>query len=192
MVGGGDVTRNSLINEPVATLDDRDPTRTDILHEYFVSPTRFSEFVDLCKKVIPSSYQELLNITLRLVEPDEDSVLAYATERRIAAVMLFSQEMSLRAEEDMARMTRDLIEGVLAIGGTYYLPYRLHATKGQFQRGYPRASEFAAFKRANDPDLLFRHARYFLRRARLISMSENQKFYLVKSGCIRFSCFLGD
>ena len=42
----GNATRNSLMNEPVITLDDRDPFRTDILHEYFVAPARFAEFVD--------------------------------------------------------------------------------------------------------------------------------------------------
>lgn len=157
-VGGGGVTRNSLINEPVVTLDDRDPTRTDILHEYFVSPARFHEFIAACQEVIPSSYQELLNITLRYVATDSDSVLAYATEPRIAAVMLFSQEMSVRGEADMARMTAALIERTLEIGGTYYLPYRLHASDAQFLRGYRRAQEFVAGKRAADPDLVFRNA----------------------------------
>ena len=157
-IGGGGVTRNSLINEPVVTLDDRDPTRTDILHEYFVSPDRFGEFVEACQDVIPSSYQELLNITLRYVDTDTDSVLAYATEPRIAAVMLFSQEMSLRGEDDMARMTEALIERTLAIGGTYYLPYRLHATQSQIRRGYGRAAEFADRKRRADPDLIFTNA----------------------------------
>ena len=157
-IGGGGVTRNSLINEPVVTLDDRDPTRTDILHEYFVSPQRFHEFVAACQDVIPSSYQQLLNITLRYVATDTDSVLTYATEPRIAAVMLFSQEMSVRGEADMARMTRALIERTLEIGGNYYLPYRLHATDQQFRKAYPRAAEFAARKRAADPDLLFRNA----------------------------------
>jgi hypothetical protein len=47
------------MNEPVVTLDDNDPTRTDILHEYFVSPDRFGEFVEACRDVIPSSYQQL-------------------------------------------------------------------------------------------------------------------------------------
>lgn len=155
---GGEATRNNLMNEPVATLDDRDPTRTDILHEYFVSPDRFSEFIDACKDVIPSSYQQLLNVTLRFVDTDNESILAYATEPRIAAVMLFSQEMTVRGEADMARMTSALIERTLAIGGTYYLPYRLHATGDQFRRGYPRAPEFAAYKRRQDPDLVFRHA----------------------------------
>lgn len=158
LIGGGEVTRNSLLNEPVATLDDGDPTRTDILQEYFISPERFAEFVQACRDVISSSYQQLLNVTLRYVEMDKDSVLAYATERRIAAVMLFSQEMTVRAEEDMARMTSALIERTLAIGGTYYLPYRLHATTEQFQRAYVRAAEFVSRKRALDPQLTFRNA----------------------------------
>jgi hypothetical protein len=38
MAGSSATTRNSLINEPVATLDDSDPNRTDILHEYFIAP----------------------------------------------------------------------------------------------------------------------------------------------------------
>jgi hypothetical protein len=73
-------------------------------------------------------------------------------------VMLFSQEMSVRGEADMARMTAALIERTLDIGGTYYLPYRLHASDAQFRRGYPRAQEFVAGKRAADPDLVFRNA----------------------------------
>jgi FAD/FMN-containing dehydrogenase len=153
----GDATRNSLMNEPVVTLDDRDPFRTDILHEYFVAPARFAEFVQACRAVIPASYQQLLNITLRYVNTDHDSVLAYAPEPRLAAVLLFSQEKTVRGEADMARMTQALIERVLDIGGTYYLPYRPHASLAQLSRGYPRAAAFAARKRAADPGLLFRN-----------------------------------
>ncbi|MCV9965167.1 FAD-binding oxidoreductase [Pararhizobium sp. BT-229] len=153
----GQSTRNSLMNEPVVTLDDLDPLRTDILHEYFVAPDRFAEFVALCRNVIPASFQQLLNVTLRYVDADRDSVLAYAAEPRIAAVMLFSQEKTVRGEADMARMTRELIEGVLAIGGTYYLPYRPHASVDQLVRAYPRAGEFVARKREFDKGLLFRN-----------------------------------
>ena len=155
--GGGRVTRNTLLNEPVVTLDDRDPTRTDILHEYFVAPDQFREFLTLCQTVIPASYQELLNVTLRYVAADPESWLSYAPQPRIAAVMLFSQEMTARAEADMARMTRALIEGTIAIGGSYYLPYRPHATVGQLRRAYPRAQDFAAAKRALDPALRLRN-----------------------------------
>jgi hypothetical protein len=120
------------MNEPVVTLDDRDPSRTDILHEYFVAPARFSDFVTACREVIPASYQQLLNITLRYVDADRDSVLAYAPEPRIAAVLLFSQEKTARGEADMARMTQALIERVLDIGASstgrllFLVSLRLH------------------------------------------------------------------
>jgi FAD/FMN-containing dehydrogenase len=152
-----EATRNSLMNEPVVTLDDGDPLRTDILHEYFVPATRFGAFVRACQDVIPASYQQLLNITLRYVDADRDSVLAYAPDPRIAAVMLFSQEKTMRGEADMARMTHALIERVLDLGGTYYLPYRPHASLDQLTRGYPAAVAFAARKREVDPGLLFRN-----------------------------------
>ena len=153
----GDSTRNSLMNEPVVTLDDRDPTRVDILHEYFVPPDRFGEFLEACRDVIPDAFVEFLNVTLRYVAADPDSVLAHSPTPRIAAVMSFTQEKTARAEADHSRMTRRLIDRVLEIGGTYYLPYRPHATGDQFERAYPRAAEFAAAKRAVDRDLLLRN-----------------------------------
>jgi len=153
----GELTRNSLTNEPVKTLEDRNPDRTDIIHEYFVSFDRFDEFLGICRQVIPASFQELLNITLRYVATDEDSILAYATSPRIAAVMSFSQEKTQRAESDMQRMTQELIEQVLDIGGTYYLPYRPHATLAQLARAYPGAQQFVSAKKSYDPHLLLRN-----------------------------------
>lgn len=155
----GATSRSSLMNEPVITLDDRDPTRTDILHEYFVAPDRFADFIAAAKTIIPGSYQELLNITLRWVAQDPTAMLSYAPQGpRIASVLLFSQEMTARGEADMARMTQEMIEAVLAIGGSYYLPYRPHATVDQFRRCYARSSEFAALKRQVDPGLRLRNA----------------------------------
>ena len=155
----GVASRSGLMAEPVVTLDDRDPSRTDILHEYFVPPAAFDGFLTVCRQIIPQSYQEMLNVTLRWVEGDATSVLSYAPDGpRIAAVMLFSQEMSPRAEADMAQMTSTLIEAVTGLGGSYYLPYRPHASPGQMANAYARLPEFAAVKRQLDPKLLFRNA----------------------------------
>lgn len=156
-IGSGEATRNSLINEPVVTLDDRNPDRTDILHEYFISFDQFEEFLTACREVIPASYQEFLNVTLRYVAQDDQSVLSYATVPRIAAVMSFSQELTARAEADMARMTSALIERISAIGGAYYLPYRPHATVAQLAATYKGAGEFARAKRELDPNLVLRN-----------------------------------
>lgn len=158
------VTRNRLLNTPVAGLAGRDPGRTDILHEYFVPPERFADFAVACRDVIRLSGQDLLNVTLRYVCTDAASVLAYAPEPRIGAVMAFSQKTDAAGEAGMARMTEALIERVLALGGTFYLPYRLHARRDQVERGYPNLARFIERKRHYDPGLLFRNMmweRYF-------------------------------
>ncbi len=155
----GTASRSGLMAEPVVTLDDHDPARTDILHEYFVPPEGFAGFLAACRQIIPQSYQELLNVTLRWVEQDATSVLSYAPKGpRIAAVMLFSQELSTRAEADMQRMSEALNGAVALFSGAYYLPYRPHARVDQLLGSYARAPEFAAFKRQTDPNLLFRNA----------------------------------
>ena len=46
---------------------------------------------------------------------------------------------------------------VLALGGSYYLPYRLHARGDQLRRAYPRIEEFIAKKQQYDPHLRFRN-----------------------------------
>ena len=151
------VTRNAILNVPVALLADSDPRRTDILHEYFVPPERFADFLVACREIIPPSGQDLLNVTLRHVEADTTSVLSFAPAARIAAVMLFPQAMTAEAEESMRAMTEKLIDRVLALGGSYYLPYRLHARADQLRTAYPRVEEFVQKKRAHDPQLRFRN-----------------------------------
>jgi FAD/FMN-containing dehydrogenase len=158
MSGSGIATRNTLINEPVSNLRSRDTGRTDILHEYFVPPARFGDFIDACKDIIPTSVPEFLNVTLRYVGPDKGSVLSFAPEERIAAVMSFSQKFTPEAEAEMIRMTESLIDRVTAIGGTFYLPYRLHARRDQVAAAYPNVARFVERKRHYDPRLLFRNA----------------------------------
>jgi len=152
------VTRNTLMNEPVAALRDHVSTRTDILHEYFVPADHFNDFLTGCREIIPAHRQDLLNITLRYVDTDSSSVLTYAPQPRIAAVMLFVQQRSREADDDMRAMTIKLIDRVLMLGGSYYLPYRLHASREQMRLAYPRLDEFVAAKRRYDPQLRFRNA----------------------------------
>lgn len=154
----GIATRNSLMNEPVSNLASTDRSRTDILHEYFVHPDRFMDFVKACQDLIPKSGQEFLNITLRYVAQDDQSVMSFAPTPRIGGVMSFSQEVTPEADASMLRLTEGLIDRVAAIGGSFYLPYRLHARRDQVAKVYPRSAEFAARKRHYDPNLVFRNA----------------------------------
>jgi FAD/FMN-containing dehydrogenase len=157
-ISSGSYTRNTLMNEPVSNLANTDTRRTDILHEYFVPPERFEDFLRVCRDIIPRAKSEFINVTLRYVAADPVSCLAYAPSPRIAAVMSFSQEISTDGEVDMMVTTERLIDAILSIGGTFYLPYRLHARRDQVERSYPNAAAFAVTKRRYDPGLLFRNA----------------------------------
>jgi hypothetical protein len=66
----------------------------------------------------------------------------------------------VEADDAMRALARELVDAALARGGTYYLPYRLHATREQLRRAYPMADAFFAHKRAWDPELVFRNRFY--------------------------------
>ncbi|MDB5424763.1 MAG: D-arabinono,4-lactone oxidase [Phenylobacterium sp.] len=151
------VSRNNLLSAPVSALADHDRSRTDILHEYFLPPARLGDFLQACREVILPTKLELLNVTLRYLAPDPVSVLAYAPASRVAAVMSFAMPLTHEADEGMRRMTEVLVERVIGIGGSFYLPYRLHARRDQLERAYPRLAGFLEHKRRYDPKLLFRN-----------------------------------
>lgn len=165
---GGVVTRNALLNTPVSALASRDASRTDILHEYFLPPARLAGFLAACRDILPGSGAELLNVTLRYVAADRQSVMAFAPQDRVAAVMSFSQPAGLAADARMKPVTRALIDAALRHGGSFYLPYRLHARQDQLERAYPRIDAFVRAKRELDPGQLFRNSMwdaYFAPRA---------------------------
>ncbi len=156
-ISSGVSTRSGLMNWPVSNLRQLDYRRTDILHEYFVAPERFNEFLKGCREIIPKGRAEFLNVTLRYVLQDDTSTLSFAKTNRIASVMSFSQELTAAGEADMIRTTEALIDLVASIGGSFYLPYRLHARADQVRKIYPNTERFIERKRHYDPGLLFRN-----------------------------------
>ena len=157
---GTSFSRNQLLNADAAFFENRSAATTDILHEYFVPRGAAGAFIDSLRTVVARHGADLLNVTVRSVEADPDTVLRYADGPTTAFVLLFSQDRTDAGEARMAALTRDLIDAALDSGGRYYLPYRLHATPAQFRRAYPRADEFFAAKRRYDPDGLFANGFY--------------------------------
>lgn len=153
-------TRNRILNDPIDLFENHDSTRTQLLHEYFIPRDSIESFLKEARMLIPKYHGDLLNLTVRSLEKDTDSYLAYAREKVFSFVMLFSQEVNQSAEENMQTMTRSLITAALDVGGTYYLPYRLHATPEQFLRSYPMANAFFDLKRKYDPEEIFQNKFY--------------------------------
>lgn len=159
-ISGGAVTRNTELAEPVAFFANDDPGGTDILFEAFVPHARFDAFVQACKVAVEASPCDLLNVTVRDVREDSDSFLRYADTGMFSFVMLFHQKLDADGEEELKALTREIIDLALGLDGSYYLPYRLHATPEQFRRAYPMADEFWAAKVRFDPKGRFQNKFY--------------------------------
>jgi FAD/FMN-containing dehydrogenase len=158
-------SRNQLLNEGVEAFANRTADTTDILHEYFVPPDKVTPFVIKTRDILRRHKPNLLNVTVRHLLEDRDSMLRYADRELFSFVMLFQQERTEAAENEMEGLTQELIDAALAHHGRYYLPYRLHATPEQFARAYPQGAIFFAKKREYDPELLFQN-KFFLKYGR--------------------------
>jgi len=159
-MNGRNFSRNQLLNEGVEIFQNADTAYTDILHEYFIPKDSVIQFIQALKAIMPAYKTDLLNITLRNVKKDDDSFLHYANEEVFGFVMLFNQARDSAAENEMRTLTQRLIDKAIALHGTYYLPYRLHATKDQFYKVYPQAPAFFLLKKKYDPGEIFENKFY--------------------------------
>lgn len=139
--------------EPVGRRD-----RTYVLQEYFVPAEAVGEFAQTMGAVLARHQVNVVNISIRHALGDDRTLMAWARGETFAFVLYYKQRTRENARERVAVWTRALIDAVLAVGGTYYLPYQLHATHEQFHRAYPRAREMFALKAELDPHYRLRGA----------------------------------
>jgi FAD/FMN-containing dehydrogenase len=157
----GDIfERNAILYEPSDWFSDHSTNRTDILIECFVPPKQFEPFLAELRKIIPQNNADMLNVTVRDINRDDDSFLRYANKDMISLVMLFSQTRDATGEEKMSKLTHEIVAAALRHDGRYYLPYRLHATTKQFNEAYPQAEKLFELKRKYDPEELFQNEFY--------------------------------
>ncbi len=129
--------------------------RTYVLQEYFVPVERLLEFVPKMAAVLARHRVNALNISIRHAMPDPNTALNWAPTETFAFVLYHKQRTRENAKSRVGVWTRELIDVVLSVGGTYYLPYQPHGTVDQFHGAYPRARQFFELKRRTDPDFRF-------------------------------------
>lgn len=153
-------SRNDLLNDNVTLIENKDINSTDILHEYFIPEQNFVQYIDELKNILPNKHIDLLNITIRGVQKDNDSYLNYAEENVFGFVFLFNQKKDKIDELKMKKLTKELVELTIKMGGTFYLPYRLHIDKETFRIVYPQGEEFLKLKLKYDPNEIFKNKFY--------------------------------
>lgn len=149
--------------------------RTYVLQEYFVPVERFDAFLPRLSEILRRHRVNMLNVSVRHALPDPGTMLAWAREETFAFVLYYKQRTRQNARDRVAVWTRELIDAVVEVGGTYYLPYQPHATPEQFHKAYPRARELFALKDRIDPAFRFRNVlwdKYYQPEARSSSAKE--------------------
>jgi FAD/FMN-containing dehydrogenase len=130
-------------------------TGSEMISELFVPREVLPAFLAAVRRDLRSHDVNLIYGTIRLVERDDESVLAWARERWACIVVNLHvdhcPEGVRKAEADFRR----LIDIAAGFGGSYYLTYHRWATPQQIEQCHPRMREFLALKHACDPDHRF-------------------------------------
>lgn len=93
--------------------------------------------------------------TIRLIERDEESYLAWARESWACVIFNLCVEHSFHGMEAAKSAFRCLIQIAINYGGSYYLTYHKWATADQLLACYPQFPEFLKQKRRFDPNEIF-------------------------------------
>lgn len=148
--------RNYEASYDVASLQPiAEKNKSFALEEYFIPVERFDDFYPELVAILKKHRANVVNISIRHANPDSGSLLAWARTEVFAFVVYYQQATDESSKEQVGIWTRELIDAVLANGGSYFLPYQLHATPEQFQRAYPQAEQFFKLKAQLDPENKF-------------------------------------
>jgi FAD/FMN-containing dehydrogenase len=128
---------------------------TEMISELFVPREALPAFVAAVRDDVRKNDVNVIYGTIRLIERDDESVLAWASEPWACVVVNLHVDHCAaglrRAEADFRR----LIDRAAELGGSYYLTYHRWATREQIERCHPRMREFLRLKHAHDPHDIF-------------------------------------
>jgi FAD/FMN-containing dehydrogenase len=160
---GGDVLRRKLVNpvqdQPAIVWRNYEASRdvaelepatraiaTYVLQEYFIPERHFAGFARQMGTLVRQASTGTLNVSVRHAPADRTSLMAWAQEDVFSFVVYYKQRVHPSVQQAVADWTRAMVALALAHGGTYYLPYQLHATQQQFDAAYPQAAAFRTLR----------------------------------------------
>jgi FAD/FMN-containing dehydrogenase len=128
---------------------------SEMITEIYVPRARLAAFMEASRGVLAGRRANVVYGTVRLIERDDETFLAWARERYACVIFNLHVDHTPKAIEAAADAFRALIDLGIEYGGSYYLTYHRWARKDQVERCYPQMREFLAFKRRHDPGEVF-------------------------------------
>lgn len=126
---------------------------TEMITEIYVPRRRLAEFMIAAADDFRRHGVDVVYGTVRLIERDNESFLAWAREPWACIIFNLHVEHANPAPAQQAFVR--LIDLALDRGGSYYLTYHRWARRDQVEAAHPRFSEFLRLKAHYDPERIF-------------------------------------
>jgi FAD/FMN-containing dehydrogenase len=139
-------------------LDERTNARvpaSEMISELYVPRAALAPLLEAVRADFVRHNVELIYGTIRLIERDGESFLAWAREAYACVVFNLHVEHDAAGVEKARRDFRRLIARAVELGGSFYLTYHRWATREQVLSCYPQMPEFLRLKRRYDPSEMF-------------------------------------
>jgi FAD/FMN-containing dehydrogenase len=124
---------------------------TEIITEIYVPRERLADFMAEAREDFRSNDVNLIYGTVRLIERDDETFLAWAKQSFACVIFNLHTEHTDAGVQHSAGAFRRLIDMAIARNGSYYLTYHRFARRDQVEACYPQFGEFLRRKRHFDP-----------------------------------------
>jgi FAD/FMN-containing dehydrogenase len=128
---------------------------SEMITELYVPRPDLPAFLAAIRKDARRDEVNIIYGTIRVIEQDDESYLAWARQPWACTVINLHVDHSAEGLRKAAAGFRRLIDTAADFGGSYYLTYHRWATRQQVERCHPRMREFLRLKRTYDPADLF-------------------------------------
>jgi hypothetical protein len=128
---------------------------TEMITEIYVPRGRLADFMADVAADFRETGVDVIYGTVRLIERDEESFLAWAREPWACVIFNLHTVHTPAGLAHSEAAFRRLIDHAIARGGSYFLTYHRWATAEQVEACYPRFREFLALKLEHDPEERF-------------------------------------
>jgi FAD/FMN-containing dehydrogenase len=133
---------------------------SEMITEIYVPRDRLVDFMETVASDFRANDTEVIYGTIRLVEPDDETFLAWARERWACIIFNLHTVHTPDGLERAADAFRGLIDRGIERGGSYYLTYHRWATREQVETCYPQFTDFLRKKLEHDPEERFQSEWY--------------------------------
>lgn len=140
---------------------------SEMITEVYVPRGELVAFMEATRADFRAHRVNLIYGTIRLIEQDDESFMAWAKERYACVVFNLHVTHDAHGIEKAKRDFRRLIDRAIEHGGSYYLTYHAWAQREQVLKCYPQFPEFLRLKLKYDPAETFQSDWYRHHRALL-------------------------